>query len=303
MRLILDTDIGTDVDDALALAFALRHPEIDLKAVTTVSGDTVRRAHIAKKLLLLAGRPDVEVAAGGGPGAFMGHEGAGLPEPDEPLEISRRDAVTLLIEETARVADGGRSYAVATIGPQSNLASALERDASLPARVAKLAVMGGVFAPLETASGALSPSADHNLAADVTAAVAALNAGFSILYVPCDVTFTTVLTRSHLERLRRGDALCSALAALLDVWAPVLRKVTAGRIPSDVVAALHDPLTLWCMVDQRFHDVSETHVTVTEHGGTARTFADPVCGARARVVTPVDAAAFAEAFVDCLLAA
>ena len=64
MKLILDTDIGTDVDDALALAFALRHPELDLRAVTTVSGDTVRRARIAKKLLLLAGRDDIEVAAG-----------------------------------------------------------------------------------------------------------------------------------------------------------------------------------------------------------------------------------------------
>src|SRR3974377_1570181 len=62
---ILATDIGTDVDDALALAFALRCPKLELRAVTTVSGDTVRRARIAKMLLRLAGRDDVEVAAGG----------------------------------------------------------------------------------------------------------------------------------------------------------------------------------------------------------------------------------------------
>ena len=61
---ILDSDIGSDVDDALALAFALRHPDLDLRAVTTVSGDTARRARIAKKLLLRAGRDDIEVAAG-----------------------------------------------------------------------------------------------------------------------------------------------------------------------------------------------------------------------------------------------
>ncbi|HUH08060.1 MAG TPA: nucleoside hydrolase, partial [Egibacteraceae bacterium] len=60
----LDTDIGTDVDDALALAFAVRHPDIELRAVTTVSGDTRRRARIAATLLSLAGRDDIEVAAG-----------------------------------------------------------------------------------------------------------------------------------------------------------------------------------------------------------------------------------------------
>jgi purine nucleosidase len=69
-RIILDTDIGTDVDDALALAFALRHPEVDLAAVTTVSGDTHLRGQIAAPLLALAGplagragRGDIEVAA------------------------------------------------------------------------------------------------------------------------------------------------------------------------------------------------------------------------------------------------
>ena len=56
-RILLDTDIGTDVDDALALAFALRHPEIELAAVTTVSGNTRRRAQIAAKLIALNGGP------------------------------------------------------------------------------------------------------------------------------------------------------------------------------------------------------------------------------------------------------
>jgi purine nucleosidase len=60
-RILLDTDVGTDVDDALALAFALRHPEIDLAAVTTVSGDTRLRGQIAARLLALATGREVEV--------------------------------------------------------------------------------------------------------------------------------------------------------------------------------------------------------------------------------------------------
>src|SRR5215213_2923248 len=99
ISLLLDTDIGTDVDDALA--FALRHPDIELRAVTTVSGDVDRRAQIAAKILRLAGRDDLEVAAGigggpipGGRPAEMGHEGQGLLQPGEQLTVSERDAVS-----------------------------------------------------------------------------------------------------------------------------------------------------------------------------------------------------------------
>src|SRR5919109_375960 len=97
VRLILDTDIGTDVDDALALAFALRHPDIDLVAVTTVADDVVKRAHIARRLLRLAGRDDIEVAPGigwdkspSGRVSWAGHEGEGLLEPsDEEHDFAR----------------------------------------------------------------------------------------------------------------------------------------------------------------------------------------------------------------------
>ena len=64
-EILLDTDIGTDVDDALALALVLAVPEeLDLVAVTTVAGDTEVRARIASRLLAAGGRPDVEVCAG-----------------------------------------------------------------------------------------------------------------------------------------------------------------------------------------------------------------------------------------------
>ena len=61
---ILDTDLGRDIDDAWALAFLLKLPELDLRLVTTSTGDTIERAAIARRLLLAAGRDDVAVAAG-----------------------------------------------------------------------------------------------------------------------------------------------------------------------------------------------------------------------------------------------
>lgn len=300
---ILDTDIGTDVDDALALAFSLRHPDLDLRAVTTVSGDAVRRARIAKKLLLLAGRDDIPVAAGlsgdarqGGRNAEAGHEGVGLLEDGEELAISPRDGVSLLLEECF-----AHAYEVATVGMQSNVAAALERDPTFVEQVPRLVVMGGAFAPVRFLGATLPPSVDHNLNVDQPATLRSLNAGFPTLYVPADVTMGAWLMSSHLEQLRKGDALCRALAQQIDVWSPIMHGMARGAIPEDHVVLLHDPLAVACMVDRRFVTSERMPVTVAMHDGCARTFVDPVAGHDAEVITSVDAPAFAQFWLETVL--
>lgn len=300
---ILDTDIGSDVDDALALAFAVRYSELDLRAVTTVSGDAVRRARIAKKLLLLAGRDDIEVATGlsgdprqGGRNVERGHEGEGLVERGEELPLSSRDAVTLLIEECAT-----HRYEIATIGMQSNIAAALDRDPAFVPYVPRLTVMGGVFAPVSFLGLTLPPSVDHNLNVDQPASLRALNAGIPTLYVPADVTMSVWLMSSQLEHLRKGDALCRALAQQVDVWTPILHNMARGGIPADHVALLHDPLAVACMVDRRFVTSERMRVTVAQHDGLVRTFVDPAAGQEAEVITSVDARPFVECWLETVL--
>ena len=132
VSMILDTDIGSDVDDTLALAFCLRHPRARPARRHDRSGDTVRRAKIAAKVLRIAGRGDIEVAAGERGEQSQphrnpegGHEDAMLGEGADAIEISDRDGVSLLLDECAE-----HHYAVATIGMQSNIAAALRRDPS-----------------------------------------------------------------------------------------------------------------------------------------------------------------------------
>jgi purine nucleosidase len=301
--LILDTDIGTDVDDALALAFALRHPDIDLRAVTTVSGDTVRRARIAKKLLLLAGRDDIEVAAGergeqSQPqrSAEAGHEDAMLGDVSGDLLISERDAVTLLLD-----ACEAEPLEIATVGMQSNIAAALERDPSFGEGVARLTVMGGVFAPVRFLGTELPPSVDHNLNVDQPASLRSLNCGMNTLYVPADVTMGTWLTAAQHEALRGGDALCRELARQIDIWAPRFRSRGRGIIPDHYVALLHDPLAVACTVDRRFVTSRSSRVTVAIHHGHVRTFIDEAAGHEAEIITSVDWEAFGASWLDAIL--
>jgi purine nucleosidase len=250
---ILDTDIGSDVDDALALAFAIRHPGLDLRAVTTVSGDTIRRANIARKLLHLAGRDDIPVAAGErgeqtqpNRSAEGGHEDEMLG--DWPgLDLSPRGGVDLLLELL-----GGGEVELAAVGMQSNVSHALGRDPTLPSRVPRFTVMGGVFAEVQSLGHRLPATIDHNLNVDQRASLHSLNAGFRILYVPCDVTMSTWLLRKHVDRLRRGDALCRELARQIDIFHRDFQQQIGARLPDDHMCLLHDPLAVACMVDRSF---------------------------------------------------
>ena len=99
-RIILDTDIGSDVDDCLALALCLASPELRLTAVTTVYGDVRLRARMVLKLLALRGVDDVPVAAGAekpllnrAPIHWEGHEGQGLLTPEDSA-LTRRSMST-----------------------------------------------------------------------------------------------------------------------------------------------------------------------------------------------------------------
>ena len=303
-RLVLDTDIGSDVDDALALAFALRHPDIDLAAVTTVSGDARKRGQIAAKLLRLAGREDIEVAAGlgdpegeGARSGWMGHEGEGLLEPKEELPISDRTALDVLLDQ-ARSSEGCE---VATIGMQSNVAAALQRDPGFAERLDRLVVMGGLFSLIRSGDRVIGPEGDHNLRVDPHASVRVLNSGVRVLYVPLDVTMQTYLTSQQVDMLSRGDPLCRALARLVDVWAPILHRFTEGRMPPDHVAVMHDPLTIAAVVGGDFVTSEEVPVRAVIDEGEVRTFVDPVAGAPAEVVRSVDERDFGKLWLDTVL--
>jgi purine nucleosidase len=295
LDLILDTDMGSDVDDALALAYVLKHPDINLVAVTTVADDVIQRAQIAYRVLAAAGRTDIEIAPGvgwdepiAGRKSWFGHEPK-LLTGDEPTEFGR-DGVELLIEETDK-----RSLDVATIGMQSNIAAALDRDPLFAERVKRLDVMGGVFAPVQIGDLVIPPSGDHNLMVDPAASVRALSTGMPMFYVGIDVTVHAHLLPSHVDALRAGDDLCREIARQLDIWAPT------SHMPEGIAAILHDPLLVACTVDRRFVTSEMMPITVAIHDGVVRTFIDPVEGKPAEVITSVDGARFADHWLEVVL--
>ncbi len=263
--LVIDTDTGTDIDDALAIVLALASPEVDLTGVTVVDGDVDLRARMVARLLGMAGRADVPVFKGLnqplGPGrmpTMRGHEGQGLLDEawDGPeATIHAVSAVEWLVAESRR-----RPFHLAAIGPYSNVAAAIQLDPAFPRHLLGLTVMGGMvheehfsdewrqfFAYLGEGGAWI----DHNTASDPHAALIVARAGIATTWVTAELTFHLPLTPAGLARIEAvGSPLSDALVRMTRIWndewfrwLPVSYD-GPSPFPTNAVACLHDPLAI-----------------------------------------------------------
>jgi purine nucleosidase len=294
-RVILDTDIGTDVDDCLALAVILGSPELHLEGVTCVYGDVLLRVRMARKLLALAGRDDVPVMAGASepllrrrPVFWAGHEGEGLLEPgDEALAPAAEHAVDYLVRTI--MAHPGEMHLLA-IGPLTNVALAFAREPRLPSHLAHLTIMGGA---VRGPGNFGLPYAEHNMRCDPEAAQLVLSAGAPSTLVPLDVTMRVTIDRAGLERIRAAGTPFDEGVAQHVVLYP--------RFAARGATYLHDPLAAAILTRRDLVDLTPLHIDLETEGHftTAMTLARepaPEAPLTAEVALTVDAAA-AEEFI------
>lgn len=242
--LILDTDIGTDVDDLVALALLLNSPDVELAGVTTVYGDVALRARMVRKLLALAGRTDVPVALGAarpllGKRAvyWAGHEGQGLlAAEDFAAALPDAHAVDFIVR-TVMARPG--QITLAAIGPLTNVALAFLREPALAQALAGLVIMGGVVGG---ASALHLPWVEHNFRCDPEAAQVVLAAGAATWIVPLDVTTRVRIRQADVERIRaRGDPFHLAVADQISRYPGFVRR--GGD------TFLHDPLAAATVIE------------------------------------------------------
>jgi purine nucleosidase len=310
-RILFDTDIGSDVDDAVALGLILAcRDALDLVAVTTVAGDTQLRARIAGRLLGIGGHGEVPVFAGERRPrmrsqervSWFGHEGEMLPESPAEARIHGEPAPEAIVRLSKEVPD----LEIVAVGPMTNLAAALALDPELPRRVAGLTIMGGHIRRVAIGSHVCEPGIDYNLCCDPEASCAVLGAGFRTTLVTADVTLSTWIREADLARLDACGPLGRVLARQIRVWAPVQWKLftgIGGDLASDNVAFLHDPLTVQALVDPSPLHFEELRIVTTIERGTLRTHeVDPQLGigATMKVATRVDASVAERSIVDRL---
>ena len=262
-RVILDTDIGTDVDDAYALAFLVNSPEVEIEAVTTVWADAGLRGRVARKLLNLLGRSDIPVAVGESlplnrerPAFLMGHERNGVFDRDEDLPVCDEPAGAV-IESLLRKYP--HEITILVIGPQTNLGKLLSGKPELAGLIKEFVVMGGLpfYGPEEMERFGERP-VDYNLVTDPEAARIVFGSGVPITMVGLNVTMPTRIRRSQIELVRKhGSPATDLLYAMTAEWLRVIARDETS---------MHDPLAVTAAFADEFLDTMMLNVAIETKG-------------------------------------
>ncbi|MCW0215167.1 MAG: nucleoside hydrolase [Pseudonocardia sp.] len=242
--LIIDTDPG--VDDAVAVVLALRSPEVDVRAVTVAFGNVALEFTLpnARKLVALAARPDVPVAAGAArplvhaqaekAAEWHGADGLGGCAATLTAEVplDARPAVEVMAQV---LRDAGEPVTIASIGPLTNTALLLAVHPELTERIGRIVVMGGSLG-----AGNTTGAAEFNVYADPEAAHRVLTqADVPVTLVPLDLTLRCAASGAWVEALGAGGAVGTTLAEILTSYRAAFR----ARYGRDAVA-LHDAVAL-----------------------------------------------------------
>ncbi|WP_169054308.1 nucleoside hydrolase [Nitratireductor sp. XY-223] len=309
-KIIIDTDPG--IDDTMAIAYAIAHPDIDLIALTTIFGNVSVTEATDNALALLdyfghAG----DVARGDSrplvmepkPHSYFVHGRNGLGEVEIPASarsVVALDAADYLIEKTKEMPG---EIDICAVGPLTNLARALERDPSIAERVKSVCIMGGaVYRP-----GNVSPVAEANIWNDPHAAERVFAADWPVVLAPLDVTTKVVLSPHFFADLEEADPKVGKLLSdMARFYARFYRSHSGinGCIPHDVMALAY--LTIPGVYMQKRGALA----AVTEGPGIGQTIfnpagkptVDPSWGERPQhtALLDIDAGFFAAHYFDTI---
>lgn len=316
-QLLLDTDIGTDVDDALALALLIAEPDVDLVGVTTVHCHAPLRAAIARSLLEVSAKRHVPVVAGRSTplrrssvegfhwNELWGHEGAGVLTdaerrlPDE--EPAREDAARFILDAAERAED---RLAVVTVGPVTNLALALQMDPGLAGALGPVTIMGGI---VERHMVAWPATFETNLNSDPLAAAIVLGSGLDITLVPLEVTLQVFLDRADRDRLATdGGPVSQKLVRLIeemrDPFLAFAAKYGLDGSHFDERTYLHDPLAVHAALGGAHTTLRDAAIAVEYEGQILRTIDHPERRPNMRVCAAADGAAFVADWMEAVVA-
>jgi inosine-uridine nucleoside N-ribohydrolase len=254
-KIIIDTDIGDDVDDAFALALAVRSPEVQILGVTTTFGETEARAKIVDRFLGEVGRSDIPVFAGTAKPIKTSMSQRRYGEVGKFIKSSHPGAVDFLLEEIRK--SPGEITLVA-IGPLTNLGEAIDRDATVFRKLKRVMIMGGSIRRGYGDLGyndSVPPMPEWNILNDVSAAQKVFASGVPIYVMPLD---STQLKLDEVKReflFTRGTAVTDALAVLYHMW-------------DQETPTLFDPMAMAYVIRPNLCPVQGMHIVIDEKGFT-----------------------------------
>ncbi|RUS49067.1 nucleoside hydrolase [Cohnella sp. AR92] len=297
--IILDVDTG--VDDALAIAYAVRSPEIEVLGLTTNFGNITVEEAARNSLIVLEklGRADVPVYQGSAqplsrtkdeyPRHIHGEHGLGgapLSKPSASKE--EKNAVDFIIEQVRRLK---KELTLVFVGPLTNLAHAVQKDPEIADLVGRVVIMGGAARH----RGNVSAYAEANIHSDPEAADVVFRSGLPITMVGLDVTMKTLLPMSQMPVWREKDA---SLGGFFADMTEFYIRFYESAYPGIGGCGLHDPLAIGAVVKPELLETEPMHLVVELAGEElARTREVPGEKPNIDVCVKVDADGFLKHFL------
>ena len=266
-KVIIDTDPGTD--DAMAIMLALNSPEFDVRALTVVPGTVTAAQGLdnALRMVSLANRCDIAVAAGAQHPLFQklitaefwhGKNGlANIELPPSKCKVDPRWAPDLIVQ---MVHENPHEITLGPVGPLTNIALAVEKDPSIVPLVKEVVIMGGPIS-----GGNVNASAEANIYNDPEAAQIVFQAGWPLTMVGLDVGDKTLLTRKHIEALKRNPGpISDFIYKVADFLIALSEKFGDSGTP------MYDPLAVGVAIDPTLVKAPAMHVDVETRGEFTR---------------------------------
>ena len=289
IKVILDSDLGSDVDDAFALALLLASPELEIMAITLGHGQTDKRGRLACRLLFETGRDDIPVALGRPTPLVVGHPEITGPDPRqfswaegfttvEPIDTPAADFIADQLRRHPK------QITLISVGPVSNLADLLQKDPEVLQLAKRIYSMFGSF--YLGYGGSPVPSAEWNVRADIPSARTLSSSNVPITYAGLDVTAFVELKADQRRALwSHRSPLTDALQALYRLW---------GR----KTPILFDPVPIGMVLWPELFRTRAAHVRTTAEGFTVIDESRPP---NSRVAMSIQTGEFLKRLVNRLL--
>ena len=254
-KIIIDTDIGDDIDDAFAVALALRSPELEILGITATFGDTALRARLLDRFLGEAGRGDIPVGAGVPTVPKGTFTQSAYAVRGSFAKVSHPDAVDFLLEQ---IRQHPGEITLIAIGPLMNVGAAIDKDPATFRKLKRVVMMGG---SIKRGYGEVSPGQprppepEWNIVNDIPSAQKLFTSGVPLFVMPLDSTQLKLDEAKRAYLFRQGTPLTDALTLLYHEW-------------GQPTPTLFDPVTIAFAVNPSLCPVQPMHIVVDDKGLT-----------------------------------
>ncbi len=260
--IIIDTDIGSDIDDTWALAMALGCPELDVKMIVTCTGDTRFRTKIVCKFLERVGRTDIPVGIGLPFESMLEHQREYIDDYDldSYSGVLHEDGVTAMAE---MIKQSDEKITLVCIGPLPNIARLLEIEPGVVEKTRFVGMHGAIY---KGYGGSDEIHAEYNVVQHLSTAKTVFSSDFDMTITPLDTCGIVRLEGEDYKKVAEADN--ASMPEVIENYQVWLTANGAADINASRSSVLFDTVAIYLAFSEELLEISEINVTVDDDGKT-----------------------------------